>query len=69
MRLVLLSALCIVAGLFMARTEYQHNVWFFTMVALIEAITVCGGIAVLEIAREVPRHAAAGMDSQCHATP
>ena len=68
-RLVLLSALCSAAGLFMARTEYQHNIWFFTMVALIEAITICGGFAVLEIAREVPRHAAAGMDSQCHATP
>ena len=49
LRLFLLALLCIVAGLFMAGAEHYQNAWFFTMIAFIEAIVICFGIAVLQI--------------------
>ncbi len=48
-RLLLLATLCIVAGLCMAGAERYQSVWFFTMIAFIEAIVICCAITVLQV--------------------
>ncbi len=44
--LVVLTLLCLAAGLVMSSTELARNVWFFTMVALLETVVICFGINV-----------------------
>jgi hypothetical protein len=45
-RIVVLTLLCIVAGLVMNRTELARDIWFFTMVACGEAVVICFGLNV-----------------------
>jgi uncharacterized membrane protein len=45
-RLVVLTLLCLAAGVVMSSTELARNVWFFTTVALLETAVICFGINV-----------------------
>jgi hypothetical protein len=45
-RITVLTLLCLVAGGLMYRTELTHDLWFFTMVTLLEALVICAGFNV-----------------------
>ena len=45
-RISVLTLLCLAAGLVMTRTELARTAWFFTMVALVEAVVICLGMNV-----------------------
>lgn len=45
-RIAALTLLCLAAGAWMYRTELTHDLWFFTMVAMIEALVICVGFNV-----------------------
>jgi hypothetical protein len=45
-RILVLTMLCIAAGLVMNRTELARDIWFFTVVVFGEAVVICFGLNV-----------------------
>ena len=49
-RLGVLSGICLAAGWLMFATAMVRDAWFFTMVALAEALVICLGLSIMQSA-------------------